>query len=137
VVRIIPVSILLIAALCIAPAVQAQDLRRGLQNYLDVLNGKKKIEQLSLDEQREVLIIHQRMQSTGGRSSSRPSYEIQHAHNDEVFIINGEKFVAKTYCLTFDKGDRVIFIEGSPSGACSSAKLLNLRNDDVCDVWCE
>ncbi len=135
------ISTLMLAVLMLAAVpIHAQDLKRGLQNYLDVLNGKKKIDQLSPEELREVVIIHQRMQGRGSdsaRSSSRPSYEIQHAHNDELFIINGEKFAAKTYCLTFEKGDRVIFLEGSPSGACATAKLLNLRNDDVCEVWCE
>lgn len=117
------------------------DLIRGLRNYLDFLEGRKKLEQLRPEELREVLEIHRRLQgspaSGGSGSSSRPSYEIEVAHNDELFIINGEKFEAKTYCLGWDVGDRVIFLEGSPYGACASAKLLNLRNNQVCEVWCE
>lgn len=71
------------------------------------------------------------------RGSSRESYEIEVAHNDELFIINGEKFEAQTYCLGWEEGDEVLFLEGSPFGACASAELLNLRTREKCDVWCE
>jgi len=71
------------------------------------------------------------------RGSSRDSYEIEVAHNDELFIINGEKFEAQTYCLGWEEGDQVLFLEGSPYGACASATLLNLRTREKCDVWCE
>lgn len=64
-------------------------------------------------------------------------YEIEVSHNDELFVINGEKYEAKTYCFNMEEGDRVIFLEGSPHGACASAKLLNLRTKKVCEVWCE
>ncbi len=64
-------------------------------------------------------------------------YEIQVSHNDELFIINGEKFKAKTYCFNMEKGDRVVFVSGSPYGSCTSAKILNLRTERICDVWCE
>ena len=63
-------------------------------------------------------------------------YTIEASANDETFVINGEIFKAQTYCFNFDKGDRVTFIEGSPSGACASAKLLNLRSGEMCEVWC-
>ena len=65
------------------------------------------------------------------------SYKIEVSHNDELFIINGEKFEARTYCFNMEEGDDVIFLEGSASGACTSAKLLNLRTSKVCKVWCE
>ena len=55
---------------------------------------------------------------------------------NEVYI-NGEKFEAQTYCINWDKGDRVIFIEGSPYGACATAVLYNLDKEESCDVWCE
>lgn len=71
------------------------------------------------------------------RSSGRDSYKIEVAHNDELFIINGEKFAAQTYCLGWEEGDEVLFLEGSPFGACASAELLNLRTREKCDVWCE
>ncbi len=66
-----------------------------------------------------------------------PEYEIEAASNDETFIINGEVFKAQTYCIGWDKGDRVIFLEGDPSGACASAKLYNRRTEETCDLWCE
>ncbi|WP_295935172.1 hypothetical protein [uncultured Xanthomonas sp.] len=69
--------------------------------------------------------------------SAAARYEIEASHNDEIFIINGEKFEAQTYCLDMEEGDPVIFIEGSEYGACASAKILNLRTKNVCDVWCE
>lgn len=64
-------------------------------------------------------------------------YEIEVSHNDEFFIINGEKYEAKTYCFNMEEGDKVIFLEGSAYGACVSAKLLNTRTDNTCNVWCE
>lgn len=75
--------------------------------------------------------------SAPSRSSGRDSYEIEVAHNDELFIINGEKFEAQTYCLGWEEGDELLFIEGSPFGACASAELLNLRTREKCNVWCE
>lgn len=73
---------------------------------------------------------------SGARSNSG-GYLIEAAVDDETFVINGETFEAKTYCFGFEKGDRVSFVEGSPLGACASAKLLNLRSDKVCEVWCK
>ncbi len=64
-------------------------------------------------------------------------YEIEVSHNDELFIINGERFEAQTYCFDMEEGDRVIFLEGSAWGACASAELLNLRTNERCEVWCE
>jgi hypothetical protein len=64
-------------------------------------------------------------------------YEIEAVSNDETFIINGEVFKARTYCLGWEKDDRVIFLEGDPSGACVSAALYNRRTKDTCEVWCE
>ena len=71
------------------------------------------------------------------RKSNRKGYIIEVTHNDEIFIINGEKYEAKTYCLGWEQGDQVIFIEGNAFGACASAKLLNLNRNEVCEVWCE
>lgn len=64
-------------------------------------------------------------------------YEIEVSHNDELFIINGETFEAKTYCFDMQEGDRVIFLEGSAYGACATAEILNLRTKERCEVWCE
>lgn len=64
-------------------------------------------------------------------------YTIETSHNDELFIINGEKFEAQTYCFNMEEEDEVMFLEGSPYGACASATLLNLRTREKCEVWCE
>ena len=69
--------------------------------------------------------------------SAARGYVIEASGDDETFIINGEVFEAKTYCFNFDKGDRVVFVSGSAVGACVSAKLLNIRTQKMCDVWCE
>ena len=65
------------------------------------------------------------------------SYPIEYSFNDELFIINGEKFKARTYCFGMYEGDEVIFIEGSELGVCVSAELLNKRSGDECSVWCD
>lgn len=67
-------------------------------------------------------------------------YEIQVAHNDEFFIINDEKFSAQTYCYSwngFDQGDMVVFLDGSPFGACATATIANPLTGKTCDLWCE
>lgn len=69
--------------------------------------------------------------------ASAQSYEIEVAHDDELFIINGEKYEAKTYCLGWEEGDEVVFVEGSPYGACATAVLYNKTKRDACEVWCE
>ncbi|GAG37883.1 unnamed protein product, partial [marine sediment metagenome] len=40
-------------------------------------------------------------------------------------------------CLGWEQGEQVVFLEGSPFGACASAKLLNLNRKQICEVWCE
>jgi hypothetical protein len=143
--RLGPIQVLgvLISVMVILTSPATADLKRGLHNYLDILEGRKRVESLSAEEAREVLDIHRRLQGLGssgrirGGGLSRPTYRIEVSHNDDLFVINGEKFSAKTYCFNFDEGDEVMFIEGSASGACASAKILNLRTKQVCEVWCE
>ncbi len=65
------------------------------------------------------------------------SYLIEMSHDDELFIINGEKYEAQTYCLGWNEGEEVLFIEGSSLGACATAKLYNVNRRESCDVWCE
>lgn len=65
------------------------------------------------------------------------TYLIEHSSNDELFIINGEVYKAKTYCFNMRQNDKVLFLEGSPFGACATAKLYNLRTKESCEVWCE
>lgn len=69
--------------------------------------------------------------------SASSEYRIDVSHDDELFVINGEKYEAKTYCFNMQEGDKVIFLEGSAFGACASAKILNLRTNKVCEVWCD
>lgn len=69
--------------------------------------------------------------------ASYTEYEIEVSYNDEFFIINDEKYEAKTYCFNMEEGDKVIFLEGSAYGVCVSAEILNLRTKDRCKVWCE
>jgi hypothetical protein len=72
---------------------------------------------------------------TSCRSPS--TYPIEAAANDEVFIINGEKYEAQTYCLGWEEGESVVFLDGSAYGACASASLFNVDQMETCDVWCE
>ena len=71
------------------------------------------------------------------RCSSPSTYAIEMAYNDEKFIINGEMFEAQSYCMGWDVGDSVIFLDGSEYGACASAELYNLERGEECSVWCE
>jgi hypothetical protein len=80
-----------------------------------------------------VVQVESGSRSTGGGTS----YQVEVAHNDELFIINGERYEAKTYCFNIYEGDEVIFIDGSPLGACASATILNLRTKNKCELWCE
>lgn len=73
----------------------------------------------------------------GPPGRARQGYLIELANNDELFIINGEKYKAKTYCLGWDEGEEVIFLKGSALGVCASATLLNVDRKEVCEVWCE
>ncbi len=74
---------------------------------------------------------------TSFSSNASTSYPIEKViEDDEVFIINGEKYSAQTDCFNWEEDDDIIFIEGS-EGACSSAKLYNKNKNSVCNVWCE
>ena len=59
------------AFLVIAPQAFSQDLQRGLRNYRDIVSGKKKLEQLSPQERREVLLVARRMRSANRTGKSR------------------------------------------------------------------
>jgi hypothetical protein len=65
------------------------------------------------------------------------SYKIEVSHNDEFFLINGEKYKAKLYCFGMEEGDEVIFLSGRPNGVCVSAEIFNMRSKETCRVWCE
>ena len=64
-------------------------------------------------------------------------YEVEHAAHGDKYTINGESFEAKTHCRDLEKGDSVVFLQGAATGACTSAKVLNLRNKQKCELWCE
>lgn len=68
---------------------------------------------------------------------SATEYLVEKAVKDETFIINGEVFKAKTFCMDLHEGNKVIFIDGSPLGVCVSARVLNLNSKTTCDLWCE
>ncbi len=70
------------------------------------------------------------------RCSSPSTYPIEMAYNDEKFIINREMFEAQSYCMGWDVGDTVIFLDGSEYGACASAELYNVEREEKCPVWC-
>jgi hypothetical protein len=64
---------LVLGMLCFSGDVSSQDLQRGLRNYQEILGGKKKLEQLTPEEQREVFLIHRRRErarTDGGSGSS-------------------------------------------------------------------
>ena len=65
------------------------------------------------------------------------TYTIEAEVNDETFVINGEVFKAKLYCFGFNKGDRVIFLDGSAYGIYVSATIYNKSSNETCDLWCE
>ncbi|MEO8181928.1 MAG: hypothetical protein ABI895_24090 [Deltaproteobacteria bacterium] len=71
------------------------------------------------------------------QTASSREFRIQAAADDDVFVIDGHVFKAKTYCFGVEAGDRVVFIEGSGTGACTSAKFIEIGSDRICDVWCE
>ena len=129
---------MVLCGLLSASGLVSADLQRGLKNFEDLMAGRKQIEQLSATERQEVMtVLKAAERQGGGTGGSRPSYPIEVSHNDELFIINGEKFEARSYCFNMDEGDAVIFLDGSPHGVCTSATLLNLRTRDTCKVWCE
>jgi tetratricopeptide (TPR) repeat protein len=112
----------------------------GLKNQTNnpFLNA---IEADRLDRERKLLVEEKRklevLQLNTDHSSSGCSHQIEVNKNDDFFLINGEKFEAKSYCLGFEEGDMVRFLEESPLGACASAKILNCSNNKTCEVWCE
>ena len=73
----------------------------------------------------------------GATKSQTSGYVVESAVNDETFVINGNVYKAKTYCFHINRGDRVVFADGSAMGVCTSAKLVNLNNGETCAVWCE
>lgn len=73
---------------------------------------------------------------TTKKSGGKASFYIEHSYDDVFFIINDEKFEAKTFCNFWNEGDKVIFIDGNAFGACATAKIYNQNRKEVCEVWC-
>jgi uncharacterized protein YgiB involved in biofilm formation len=64
--------ILLVALLGIASRAPGQDLQRGLRNYQEIMAGRKKLDQLTPQEQQEVLAVFRRVraaQNKNGKSA--------------------------------------------------------------------
>ena len=65
--------------LCQTVPATAQDLQRGLRNYQEIITGRKKLDQLTPQEQQEVLIIFRRVKAaqnkTGKSSECRDAQE--------------------------------------------------------------
>ncbi|MFZ5616212.1 MAG: hypothetical protein ACOZAA_02665 [Pseudomonadota bacterium] len=66
-----------------------------------------------------------------------PRFPVELSHDDELFVINGEKFEARTYCFNVEEGDEVMFIDGDANGVCVSAAFISLRTGKTCEVWCD
>ena len=70
------INILLIALLVIGVSIEqqanAQDWQRGFRNYKEILEGKRKLEQLSPQERQEVLSVYRQIQSSQTRSGVSP-----------------------------------------------------------------
>ena len=104
------------------------------EDVVSFVRRKNAEEKRLLDAKKSSAIVGSPATSYRG---NKQRYPIEVAHNDELFIINGEKYEAKTYCFNMEEGDSVIFLEGSALGVCLSAELLNLRSGTECRVWCE
>jgi hypothetical protein len=69
-----------------------------------------------------------------------PSFEIEEEpKSDSIFLIDGRLFEAKTLCVGWDEGQRIIFDDGRAprTSYCISATLYNLEQKQTCDVWCK
>ena len=66
------------------------------------------------------------------------TYIIDKNTMDYKFIINGNLYKARgTYCHGMRRGDRVVFLEGSPGGDCKTAKIKDLETGVVCHFYCD
>ena len=137
---------LIVILLGLATAVVAQAPAISVRNLMTVnefnaagLNKLSPEELTALDRWfvRTLTDFGQRAAATSSSSAVTGTYPIEASVNDETFVINSEVFKARTYCFNVEKGDRVKFVEGNALGACASAKFVNMRTGNVCEVWCE
>ena len=103
---------------------------------LEILEVQTRNNLIKLDSFKK-LYNKQKNYSKSSTFNNKSEYYIELSENDELFIINGEKFKAQTYCFDMQKGDGIIFLEGNAFGACATAKLFNVRSKNKCSVWCE
>jgi hypothetical protein len=152
-IRFSGVLICFVALLCLVPGVLADQDGPGridvkLPNGMVVTNvpaditqselkrkliaaGKATAEDFSPNEKIHLERVRQK------QWEAKQRYIVELSNNDELFIINGEKFEARTYCFNIYEGDEVVFLEGSALGVCVSAEILNLRTNEKCSLWCE
>lgn len=98
---------------------ELQGLDSWLQKYVDQAIARATRRQGQVDDSRQ------------------QSYQIEVSHDDQYFVINGQKYRARTFCYNMLVGDRVIFLEGNEYGNCTTAVITNLRTGETCEVWCE
>lgn len=99
----------LIAMVVVAPNSTNADRVRGLENYLKVLKGERKVESFSATEIQEIVDIHERLgtlsESNGACDSvieSRIDGEFEGWEGETVFkLMNGQIWQQVTYSYTY------------------------------------
>jgi hypothetical protein len=61
---------------------------------------------------------------------------IETVEDIQYFVIDGQKFTAKTFCYEYYDGTYVTFSTGSSDGNCMEAKFSD-GSALPCEVWCE
>ena len=87
------------------------DIIRGLENYLLILKGGKKIESLSTEETREVVEIHNRLKGIGSGGTGGGCNQVIESQIDGEFegwegetifkLINGQMWQQSSYAYTY------------------------------------
>ena len=119
--------------------ISQQDVNVQTQSDTYAYNAQLQI--LELEIRKLQLALEKCELNTNSKTESNIIYPtgyvhyIESIHDDDVFIINGNEYEAKTYCFDMKRGDSVIFIESRPD-LCTSAHIFNLRTQRVCNVWC-
>ena len=72
----------------------------------------------------------------GTLPSSGPAARPWCAFTDGEVVISGRMFYRPAASRELEPGDRVIFLSESPFGACKTARLLDLRTQQVHEVEC-
>lgn len=82
-------------------------------------------------------LISTKAGAEGERDSGEREYTVESSVNDDLFVINGHAFKAKTFCTNILEGDKVIFLKGRADGYCDTATFVNVRTGEKCEVLCE